>query len=190
MNDPTSSFVVRACRFGTLFLLCSLGSIAAAQWAWRDESGHTVYSDQPPPAGVRPTDVLREPTPARAAAPSDLAEPEPAAAPPAADSPGAAAAPAPVPNAAAPHTPTMSERDADFRKRVKERADAEKKLADVQSETAQKAADCERARGYMKSLDSGMRLIRTNPDGTRELLSDEQRNAEVQRTREMIQSRC
>jgi len=190
MNRPTSSSVVRACQFGALFLLCSLGSIAAAQWAWRDESGHTVYSDQPPPAGVKPNDVLHEPTSAPRVAPSDVPEPEPVAAPPAADSPTAAAAPASVQNATAPHAPTVAEREADFRKRVKERADAEKKVADAQSESAQKAADCERARGYMKSLDSGMRLVRTNADGTRELLSDEQRNAEVQRTREIIQSRC
>jgi len=84
----------------------------------------------------------------------------------------------------------MAEREADFRKREKERADAEKKVADAQAEATRKAADCDRARGYMKSLDSGIRLIRTNPDGTRELLSEEQHDAEVQRTREIIQSRC
>ena len=84
----------------------------------------------------------------------------------------------------------MAERELEFRKRMKERADAEKKLADSQAEANRKAEDCERARGYMKSLDSGVRLIRTNPDGSRELLDAEQRAAETQRTQEIIQSRC
>ena len=73
---------------------------------------------------------------------------------------------------------------------MKERAEAEKKLADSQAEAARKADDCERARGYMKSLEDGVRLVRTNPDGSRELLDEGQRAAETQRTQEIIQSRC
>lgn len=84
----------------------------------------------------------------------------------------------------------MAERELEFRKRQKERAEAEKKLADAQAEAARKAEDCERARGYMRSLDDGVRLLRTNPDGSRELLDEAQRAAEVQRTQQIIQSRC
>ena len=73
---------------------------------------------------------------------------------------------------------------------MKERAEAEKKLADSQAEAARKTADCERARGYMKSLEDGVRLVRTYPDGSRELLDEGQRAAETQRTQEIIQSRC
>jgi hypothetical protein len=84
----------------------------------------------------------------------------------------------------------MAEREQEFRKRLKERADAEKKLADAQAQDAQKAQDCERARGYLKTLEDGVRLVRTTADGDRELLDETQREAELQRTRDLIQSRC
>jgi hypothetical protein len=84
----------------------------------------------------------------------------------------------------------MAEREQEFRKRMKERADAEKKQADAQARAETDAADCERARGYLKSLDDGMRMVRTNPDGSRELLDEGQRAAEAQRTREIVEKRC
>jgi hypothetical protein len=73
---------------------------------------------------------------------------------------------------------------------MKERAEADKKVADAQAEATRKADDCERARGYLKSLDDGVRLVRTNPDGSRELLDEAQRADEAQRTRQVIESRC
>ena len=72
----------------------------------------------------------------------------------------------------------------------KKHADAEKKVADGQAQAAQKADDCQRARGYIKSLEDGVRLVHTNPDGSRELLDEAQRAAEAQRTREIIETRC
>jgi hypothetical protein len=172
-------------HFGVLALFCGAASLASAQWAWRDEHGRTVYSDQPPPATVRPSDVLRQPaSPPPSGSDSnnaDAASGSNASAP----APGARAAPP-----AAPRPPTTAERELEFRKRMKERAEAEKKLADGQAEAARKTADCERARGYMKSLEDGVRLVRTNPDGSRELLDEGQRAAETQRTQELIQSRC
>jgi len=44
-----------------LILFCGVSSIASAQWAWRDDHGRTVYSDEPPPPTIRPTDVLHQP---------------------------------------------------------------------------------------------------------------------------------
>ncbi len=170
-------------HFGVLAVLCGAASIASAQWAWRDEHGRTVYSDQPPPATVRAADVLRQPAPPPPNEASDSNSADAPSASTAAPPPGRAAP-------AAPRPPTMAERELEFRKRMKERAEAEKKLADSQAETARKAEDCERARGYMKSLDDGVRLVRTNPDGSRELLDDPQRAAEIQRTQQIIQSRC
>jgi len=73
---------------------------------------------------------------------------------------------------------------------MKERSDAEKKLADSQAEASRKSEDCERAQGYLKSIESGVRLVHTNPDGTRALLDEAQREAEAQRTRDIIASRC
>jgi hypothetical protein len=173
-------------HFGVLAVLCGAASLASAQWAWRDEHGRTVYSDQPPPATVRAKDVLRQPAsaPPNESSDSNNADAPSASNPAAAPSPSSRAAPA------APQPPTMAERELEFRKRQKERAEAEKKLADAQAEAARKAEDCERARGYMRSLDDGVRLLRTNPDGSRELLDEAQRAAEIQRTQQIIQSRC
>jgi hypothetical protein len=174
----------RARRLGLLALLLSAG--ASAQWAWRDENGRPVYSDQPPPSSVKAADVLRQPAPLQASQAPDSSEPGMQR-----PSNGAPPQPAPNPGAStAPRPPTIAEREQDFRKRMKERADAEKKLADAQTQAAEKAQDCERARGYMKSLEDGVRLVRTNADGSRELLDEAQRAAEADRTREAIESRC
>jgi hypothetical protein len=182
MRNPTLWIPACARHLGVLMLLYGAASIASAQWAWRDEHGRTVYSDQPPPATVRAADVLRQPAQSPANQPSDSnnVEGQPSS---------AAAAPNPAPAAAA-RAPTMAERELEFRKRMKERAEAEKKLADAQAEATRRADECERARGYLKSLDDGVRLVRTNPDGGRELLDESQRAAEAQRARDVIASRC
>jgi type IV secretory pathway VirB10-like protein len=182
MLNRMSRVIPSARRVGVLILLCGAASIASAQWAWRDENGRPVYSDQPPPAGVRSTDILQQPQPSsqNSSDSPDGGQPGRAAPPPA---PAPAAAPA-------PKAPTMAEREQDFQKRMKEQAEAEKKLADSEAQAEQKASDCERARGYVKSLDDGVRLIHTNPDGSREMIDEEQRSAEAKRTRDFIEANC
>jgi predicted component of type VI protein secretion system len=169
---------------GLLIIFYSLASIASAQWVWRDQNGHVVYSDVPPPPSVKPRDIVQQPTLTPMTASPDSSQ---AATPPAVN---ATAAAAPTTRTAAPPAPTMAEREQEFRKRMKERADAEKKQADEQTRIARAAEDCQRARGYMKSLEDGMRLVRTNPDGSREPLDESQRAAETQRAQQIIQDRC
>jgi hypothetical protein len=166
-----------------LILLCCLACAAPAQWVWRDKNGRPVYSDVPPPTSVKPGDVLRQPTLAPATSSTDSPE---VAAPPAGN-PTAPAAAAPAASAA---PPTLLEREQEFRKRMKERADAEKKQADEQAQSARNADECQRARGYLKSLEDGMRLVRTNADGSREPLDESQREGETQRTARIVQERC
>lgn len=168
-------------RAGVLIVFYGLAQLASAQWVWRDDRGRPVYSDIPPPPGIKPGDILQRPTaaPPPAATPSDSPE---------ATAPAAPSSPAPA--AAAPHVPTMAEREQEFRKRMKAQAEAEKKQADNQAVAARNAEDCDRARGYLKSLDDGMRLIRTTPDGSREPMDESQRAAEAERSRAIIASRC
>ncbi|HVG03374.1 MAG TPA: DUF4124 domain-containing protein, partial [Burkholderiaceae bacterium] len=91
----------------------------------------------------------------------------------------------------APNAPkTTAEREMEFRKRQQERADSEKKAAEEQAKNAAKTAECDRARGYMKSLEDGMRITKTDASGNREFLDDAQRAAEKDRTRKIIQSAC
>lgn len=146
---------------------------AAGQWAWKDDNGRVVYSDRPPPPSVKAARILRQP----GVAPVGLA--------------GAGEAPAEAPRPAAPAAQkTVAERELDFRKRAQERAEADRKAQDEQQRNAAKAAECERARGHLRALEDGMRIQRTDAAGNREYLDDNQRAAETERTRRIVQSAC
>lgn len=150
----------------------------AAQWVWKDGNGRTVYSDRSPPPDVKPSQILRQPstpvlgTVAPAAGPTDAAK-----------VPAEKAQPTTGPK-------SIAEREMEFRKRQQERADGEKKAQEEQQKAAAKSAECERARGYLKGLEDGQRVVRTDASGNREFLDDAQREAEVERTRKMVQSAC
>ena len=156
-------------------------SSAAAQWAWKEDSGRVVYSDRPPPPSIRSSQILRQPM---------GAVPEPAQ-PVAAANPGEKPAAASAQTASTPSAPkSIAERDMEFRKRQQERADAERKAQEEQQKSAAKAADCERTRGYLRSLEDGVRISRTDAAGNREILDDAQRAAEIERARKTIQQIC
>jgi hypothetical protein len=150
---------------------------AAAQWVWKDSNGRTVYSDRSPPADVKPAQIVRQPNNPMLAAP--------------AASTGQAAAQGSDAKAQPSGAPkTVAEQEMEFRKRQQERADSEKKAQEEQQKSAAKAAECERARGYLRGLEEGQRVVRTDASGNREYLDDAQREAEIERTRKMVQSLC
>jgi hypothetical protein len=152
---------------------------AAAQWVWKDSNGRTVYSDRSPPPDVKPSQIMRQPSnPVLGPAPSQAASPSDASK-------------APAEKAQAASGPkTVAEREMEFRKRQQERADSERKAQEEQQKSAAKATECERARGYLKGLEDGQRVVRTDASGNREFLDDSQRGAEIERTRKMVQSLC
>lgn len=156
-----------------------------AQWAWKDGNGRTVYSDRPPPSDIKPANIMRQPST------QVLANPAPASGP--LDDAGKPAdaknsdAKTPTPSNA---PKTIAEREMEFRKRQQERADSDKKTAEEQTKSATKTAECDRARGYMKSLEDGVRITRTDASGNREFLNDEQRAVEMDRTRKIVQTTC
>ena len=149
----------------------AIAAPAAAQWAWKDDTGRMVYSDRPPPAAVKPAQIVRQPSGNALAMP---------------DTPDAGSRPA----APAKAPPTLAEREMEFRKRQTERAEAEKKSADEAAAASRKTQDCERARGYLKALEDGLRITRTNAQGEREFLDDAQREEEKKRARETISQSC
>lgn len=152
---------------------------AVAQWAWRDETGRTVYSDQAPPANIKGDQILRQPS-ARTFGTTNNATPT--AAP---DAKGE------VKDAAKPPAPkTLAEREMEFRKRLQENAEAEKKRGEDQSRSDERAAECERMRGYLKALEEGQRVARTDAQGNREYLDDAQRAAELSRMRDGLNRSC
>jgi len=166
--------------------LAAFGAAPAhAQWAWKDGNGRLVYSDRPPPPDIKAANIVRQPNL------QTLANPAPASGP-LDDAGKALEGKAPeTKGAPAPAAPkTIAERDMEFRKRQAERADSDKKAVEEQTKTATRTADCERARGYMKTLEDGVRITRTDAAGNREFLDDAQRAAEVDRTRKVIEGAC
>jgi len=149
---------------------------AHAQWAWRDANNQLVLSDRPPPASIKAERIVRQPG---ANAPLAVATPVAPVATPANDTQKPAAGPK-----------SLAERELDFRKRLQERETADKKLAEAAARSSQLAQECQRSRGYLRSLEDGVRVVRDDAQGNRQFLDDEQRRDEIQRLKESIARSC
>lgn len=167
-------------------LVVSLG--AAAQYQWVDKDGRRVFSDRAPPLDVPAKNIVKQPTaPARQASPLS-----PSAGTATGDSASAPGANGQAPRAAPVGADAAAGKDAalDARKKALEAQEADKKKADEQRLAAMRADNCKRAQQQKASLDSGIRIARTNDKGEREFLDDAARAAEMQRTQSIIQSDC
>ncbi len=150
-----------------LGLLLGVPAAAFAQWMWKDDAGHTVYSDQPPPTSVPQSRILRTP--------SGRATPEPAS--------GAEPTDATKPK-------SLAEQDLEFKKHQKELAEASKK---DQEEAARKQANqerCQALRASLSTLQSGVRIARTDDQGQRYFVDDTTRQNEAQRVQSDISGNC
>lgn len=155
-------------------MLLALPDAAWAQWKWRDANGVTQYTDRPPPAGTPDSQILTRPAAART--PKVVA----------ASAPAAVSAPEAKPGAQAKAGDPELEAK---RKKAEEQKAAERK-AEEDKQAKVRSENCDRARGYERSLQSGQRIVRTNEKGEREVLDDNARSEESQRTREAIESNC
>jgi|KBSMisStandDraft_5_1062788.scaffolds.fasta_scaffold351631_2 predicted component of type VI protein secretion system len=162
----------------TALLGATLALPAAAQWKWRDQNGHTQYSDTPPPPSVADKDILQRPGGATGGA-RHAATTAPMATPPASAASGA---------------PTLAPKTVDNeleakRKKTEQEAEDKKKAEDAKVAAA-RAENCARAKAQQRTLDSGVRLSRTNDKGEREFLDDKARAKEAERTRDALASEC
>ena len=149
-------------RLLSIGALALLPQFAHAQYSWIDEKGARVFSDRPPPPGTPPGRILKAP---RGLAPA----PEPAA--------------APDTSAEKPPTPGWMEREADYRKRaVKRSKEAEEGLAASKA----RAAACDAARAEQAQLNSGVRLVRTDKNGERDYVSDEERAQRLEKAKRAL----
>ncbi len=151
-----------------VLIACLLPALGDAQWLWLDEAGRRVYSDQHPPPAVPAARILRQPGVAAPALwTASAPAPAPASTPPAAArATRAASAPPPV-------------------------IPGEEALRSVQAENARlREAHCARLRDAWVTLESGVRLARTLPNGEREVLDDAARAAERQRLQGLLASDC
>lgn len=154
---------------GCTVLLATLP--AAAQWKWKDARGQVVISDVPPPRDIPERDVLQKP---ELVTRRPANQPAPAASAPAAES----------------VVKARVDPELEARKKKAEQELNDKAKVDEEKVAAQRAENCRRARSHMASLDSGIRLSRTNDKGEREILDDKQRADEMNRTRQVIASDC
>jgi hypothetical protein len=164
------------------WVTCALAAMAQSNgtsWQWRGADGSINVSDRPPPREVPDKDILKRPGPDAARKPAQAAAAQGGVVP------GAAAASAPT---TAP--PTALEREVQARKRAAEQDKQNKAKAEDDKLAAQRASNCRAAKSQVASLESGMRIARTNEKGEREILDDQARSNELRRAREVLSSDC
>lgn len=172
---------LQALTVAATLCLSLLSLPAAAQWMWRGADGRVNASDRPPPPGVADKDILKRPV-------ADNRQMAVAAGAATAGSAAAGAASAPAAAASAPAT--ALEREAQARKLAAQAEKAAKAKADEDRQAAVRASNCRQARSQAASLESGVRVVRTNEKGEREVLDDRGRQEELQRARDVIASDC
>lgn len=150
--------------FLSIALVMVSGS-ALAQWAWKDAKGTTVYSDQAPPADIKPSQIIRRP--------GAWLDTDPAPAKPA--------------SAEGSTTKTPAQMDAEFRKRQADKAEAQQKAAEKERADRNTAEQCARARAGLQVLQDGMRVRSTTTGG---VMDDDERASEIERLRKSISESC
>jgi len=161
----------------TALLGATLALPAAAQWKWRDQNGHTQYSDTPPPPSVADKDILQRPGGANSAVRRGTVSAVPAPASAASGTPPLA-------------PPVAGDSELEAKRKKAEQEVEDKKKAEDAKLAAARAENCARAKAQMRTLDSGVRISRTNEKGEREYLDDKARAQEAERTRDAMNSQC
>jgi hypothetical protein len=161
-------------RATLLGVALALPAASFAQWQWIDKDGRKVFSDQSPPADIPAKNILKQP----GSRGHSVTAAEPAA----------PVAPA-KPVAAAPKL-SGKEKELEDKKKLAEEAEAEKKKDQEEQVARERADNCKRVKSAKVTLDSGVRMARTNEKGEREFLDDAQRAAEGKRLEAAIARDC
>jgi hypothetical protein len=86
---------------------------------------------------------------------------------------------------------SLAERDMAFRKRQAEKQEALEKAREKTAADQERERSCERSRSYLKSLQAGQRITRTDPKtGERVFLSDAEYQTEIVAARQAIATHC
>jgi len=181
---------LQALTVAATLCLCLWSLPAAAQWMWRGADGRVTASDRPPPPGVAEKDIIKRPAADNRGRLPGAAAGNAAGAAGAAAEASAATGAASAPVAAASAPATALEREAQARKLAAQTEKAAKARADEDRQAAVRAINCSNARSQAASLESGVRVVRTNEKGEREILDDRGRQQELTRARDAIASDC
>jgi len=154
-----------------LALLFVAGAASAQMYKWVDKDGKVRYSDTPP-VGTKTSTVK---------APQSAGESPAASAADAKSKDGKDAKKGPM---------TPAEKEQDYRKRQAE-AGKEAEKADAERRAkAERNEGCERTREYLRTLESGQRIARSNPAGERYYLDENQVAAEVAKAQQSVAAAC
>jgi Domain of unknown function (DUF4124) len=195
MTVATPRLILRAAAAAAL--LVAAAAAHAQAWQWKDEQGRMQFSDQPPPASIKPENIIKTPSgaPARPVGKSKITYDDPTAkkaeekAPAAPASTNAVAAAKPA--AAKDDKPmTTAEKELDYQKRQKAEAEAADKATKEAAVAKEKQQSCTSSRNNLAALESGQRIARPNAKGEREFLDDSGRAAEITRAKENIAKAC
>jgi Domain of unknown function (DUF4124) len=152
-----------------LTALSLMSGIAQAQYQWRDANGQMIISDQPPPASVKPSQIIKS-----APMPVAAARPEPKDA--------KAGAKAPL---------SSAEKEAEFQKRRKEQAESQKTGVEKQAALDQKNKRCEALKDKLRTLQSDLRLVSVKRGGESAAMEGAEREVEMSKTsRELSTNEC
>lgn len=104
---------------------------------------------------------------------------------------------APAPGTAKPSTTqssapkTLAEQEADFRKRQTEKQEAQAKTDKLAAEREARTRACENSRSYLKSLQSGTRITKTDPKtGERSVFEDADYARETVSAQRAVDANC
>ena len=149
-------------RTPILLVLLLLSPLASGQiYSWRDADGKMHYSDIPPTGAVAGAVTTRKIEPA-------VSEP----------------------GASENARRDAATKEMDFKKRQLDSADAAAKAEKDKADAEDRKANCAQAKSYLRALESGERISRTNEKGERIFLDDQMRQQEIVATRRSVDSWC
>lgn len=132
----------------------------AQTYQWKDASGRTVVSDTPPPAAAR---TLRNTGAYSGAAPA---------------------------SEAAPAVKTLADKEQDFRKRQQEAREKAEKDRKDQAAVRDREENCRLARQNLGALESQQPIATFDDNGQRQLMDNDRRQQELERTRRIVGEAC
>ncbi|HQU48357.1 MAG TPA: DUF4124 domain-containing protein [Casimicrobiaceae bacterium] len=137
-------------------LALAAGSASAALYKWTDSSGRIVYSDQPPPAGVKYDTVGGAPPP---------------------DNPNAAR--------------DLANKEAQFKKEQRERAEADAKAGQARTDAAKRAEVCEQARAGIRTYQAdNVPVVTINAKGEQVVVDAAERQRRLAEQQRLAREYC
>ena len=147
-----------------LVLLAAATAVTAQTYKWKDASGATQYSDTPPPSNARDVQQLRK-----------AGTPVPSA---------------PSTTGGATQSKSVADAEAEFRKRMAAREEADAKQAKAQEDEQTRVRHCDQAKAQLSALESGNRVARYLPSGERVALDDAEREQAKIEAQKAVQTWC